>query len=268
MADDDNNASLRNDAESSTVDSVDGQNNDNGNGMTPADTQSEDTSSSDATPEKEDKVVELSLDTQKDIEDTQDNIIGVSEQEPAPAPGDSATLAELPGDVDAETVSSSSSEMPKPKKTRTFPDGISNPIVVDASDHVAGRLSSFVAKLLLQGKRVSLVNCEHIMISGTRSNTIYEYRQFLKINSIINPKHGPVHYRRPDTVITKMIRGMLPFEKKPSGKTAHKRLRAYVGSPRELKPFKRIQFEKAKIRRPASTYTTMGELCRVIGWTE
>lgn len=152
----------------------------------------------------------------------------------------------------------------KPK----LPDITGTPIVVDASDHVAGRLSSLVAKLLLQGNRISLVNCERIMISGTRSNTIYEYRQFLKINSIINPKHGPVHYRRPDTVITKMIRGMLPFEKKPSGKTAHKRLRAYVGSPKELKSFKKIQFEKAKIRRAASSYTTMGELCRVIGWTE
>ena len=98
--------------------------------------------------------------------------------------------------------------------------------------------------MLLKGNRISLVNCERIMISGTRSNTIHEYRQFLKINSIINPKHGPVHYRRPDTVITKMIRGMLPFEKKPSGKTSHKRLRAYVGSPKELKPFKKVQFEK------------------------
>ena len=77
------------------------------------------------------------------------------------------------------------------------------PIVVDATDHIAGRLSSHVAKLLLKGNRVSLVNCEKIMMSGTRDNQIREYRAFLEINSIINPKHGPVHYRRPDTMITK-----------------------------------------------------------------
>jgi len=71
------------------------------------------------------------------------------------------------------------------------------PIVVDVTNHIAGRLSSHVAKLLLKGNRVSLVNCEKIMISGTRSNIIKEYREFLEINSIINPKHGPVHYRRP-----------------------------------------------------------------------
>ena len=142
------------------------------------------------------------------------------------------------------------------------------PIVVDATNHIAGRLSSHVAKLLLKGSRVSLVNCEKIMLSGTRANIIKEYREFLEINSIINPKHGPVHYRRPDTIIAKMVRGMLPYEKKPSGIEAYKRLRSYIGSPKELKSFEKIQFEKAKIRKSASNYTTMGELCRVIGWTE
>ncbi|MDH3657637.1 MAG: 50S ribosomal protein L13 [Nitrosopumilus sp.] len=142
------------------------------------------------------------------------------------------------------------------------------PIVVDATDHIAGRLSSQVAKLLLKGNRVSLVNCEKIMISGTRENIIKEYREFLEINSIINPKHGPVHYRRPDTMMKKMIRGMLPYEKKASGVEAHKRLRTYIGSPKELKSIEKIQIEKIKIKKSASNYTTMGELGRVIGWTE
>ena len=142
------------------------------------------------------------------------------------------------------------------------------PIVVDGTNHIAGRLASNVAKLLLQGQRVTVINCEKIMMSGTRSNQIKEYREFLEINSIINYKHGPVHYRRPDTIISKMIRGMLPYEGKPSGVAAFKRLRAYVGSPKELKSLEKIQFEKALIRKAASNYTTMGSLCRVIGWTE
>jgi large subunit ribosomal protein L13 len=142
------------------------------------------------------------------------------------------------------------------------------PIVVDATDHIAGRLSSNVAKLLINGNRVSVVNCEKIMMSGTRSNQIKEYREFLEINSIINPKHGPVHYRRPDTIMAKMIRGMLPYDRKPSGKESHQRLRTYIGSPKELKSLKKIQFEKAKIRKSPSNYTTIGALCRVIGWTE
>ncbi len=142
------------------------------------------------------------------------------------------------------------------------------PIVVDATDHIAGRLSSNVAKLLIKGNRVSVVNCEKIMMSGTRSNQIQEYREFLEINSIINYKHGPKHYRRPDTVMAKMIRQMLPFDRKPSGKESFQRLRTYIGSPKENKSIKKIQFEKAKIRKTASNYTQLGELCRVIGWTE
>ena len=128
------------------------------------------------------------------------------------------------GDAPAGAAGAPKTRSGKGKAPNPNADGTDRPIVVDASNHVAGRLSSLVAKMLLKGNRISLVNCERIMISGTRSNTIHEYRQFLKINSIINPKHGPVHYRRPDTVITKMKRGMLPFEKKPSGKTSHKRL--------------------------------------------
>ncbi len=142
------------------------------------------------------------------------------------------------------------------------------PIVVDATNHIAGRLSSYVAKLLIQGNRVSVVNCEKIMMSGTRVNQIKEYREFLEINSIINYKHGPVHYRRPDTVIAKMIRQMLPFDRKPSGKESYQRLRTYIGSPKQIKSLEKIQFEKAKIKRTAANYTTLGELCRVIGWTE
>ncbi len=138
------------------------------------------------------------------------------------------------------------------------------PIVVDATDHIAGRLSSNVAKLLLKGNRVSLVNCEKIMISGKRSSIIKEYRDFLKIASILHPKHGPFHPRRPDTIITRMIRGMLPREK-PSGIEAHKRLRAHIGTPKELQHFEKIQFEKAKITRTSANYTTMENLSQTIG---
>jgi large subunit ribosomal protein L13 len=142
------------------------------------------------------------------------------------------------------------------------------PIVVDGTDHIAGRLSSYVAKLLIKGNRVSIVNCEKIMMSGTRVNQIKEYREFLEINSVINPKHGPVHYRRPDTLIAKMIRQMLPFDRKPSGKESYQRLRTYIGSPKEIKSLEKVQFEKAKIKKTAANYTSIGELCRVIGWTE
>ena len=143
---------------------------------------------------------------------------------------------------------------------------LSKPIVVDGTNLIAGRVCSNVAKLLRKGNRVSIVNCEKIMISGKKASIIGEYEDFLKISSIIHPQHGPFHPRRPDTIIKRMIRGMLPKEK-PSKKTDLARLRTYIGVPKEVKGFKKIQFDKSKITRESSKYTTMAELSRYIGGT-
>ena len=123
---------------------------------------------------------------------------------------------------------------------------LSKPIVVDGTNLIAGRLASNVAKLLRKGNRVTIVNCDKIMMSGKKFSIIGEYEEFLKINSIINYKHGPKHPRRPDTIISRMIRGMLPFEDKPSGKTDFARLRTYIGVPKEVKGLEKIQFDEEK----------------------
>jgi len=146
-------------------------------------------------------------------------------------------------------------------------DKTSTPIVVDGTNLIAGRLSACVAKLLLEGNRVSIINCENIMISGTRKNIIGEYKKFLEVASILHPKHGPFHPRRPDTIISRMVRGMLPRDK-PSGKSALERLRAYMGVPNEIKSLKKIQFDDAKIRKSAANYVTMTELAKNVGWTK
>ena len=140
-------------------------------------------------------------------------------------------------------------------------------IVVDSTDHIAGRLASHVAKMLLEGNRVTLINCDKIMISGSRSSIIREYRDFLEIASILHPKHGPFHPRRPDTMMDRMIRGMLP-RKKPSGLAAHKRLRTHIGVPDSVRSLKKIRIPNAQIRRAAPRYTSMADLGRTIGWTE
>jgi large subunit ribosomal protein L13 len=140
-------------------------------------------------------------------------------------------------------------------------------MIIDGTNMIAGRLCSHVAKLLLEGNRITIVNSENIMISGSRESIIGEYREFLEVASINNPKFGPFHPRRPDTIITKMVRGMLP-KTKSSGQAAFKRLRVYLGVPNELKSLSRTQFEDARIRRASPYYTSVGELGRMVGWHE
>ncbi|MGI0037708.1 MAG: 50S ribosomal protein L13, partial [Nitrososphaera sp.] len=114
-------------------------------------------------------------------------------------------------------------------------------IVVDATNCIAGRMCSHVSKLLLQGNRVAIVNAEKAMLSGNRYKTIELYKEHLEINSVTNPIHGPFHPRRPDTMLSKMVRGMVP-KRKTSGVEAHQRLRVYIGLPEEMKNTKLESF--------------------------
>jgi large subunit ribosomal protein L13 len=138
-------------------------------------------------------------------------------------------------------------------------------IVVDASNCISGRLCSKVSKLLLQGNRVSVVNAEKVMVSGNKYEVIESYKKMLEVSSVTNPIHGPFHPRRPDTIITRMIRGMVP-KSKPSGIQAFKRLRVYIGTPEELKNSAMKTFEDTKITRQQSFYISMADVAKQIGW--
>ncbi|MCP8307635.1 MAG: 50S ribosomal protein L13 [archaeon] len=138
-------------------------------------------------------------------------------------------------------------------------------IVVDAEGHIAGRLSSYIAKSLLRGNKVIVVNAEKALLSGSKSSIINEYLKKLEIGSVINPRHGPFHPRRPDTILTKMVRGMLP-KRKAKGLEALKRLRVYVGIPDQYKSFEKTKFEDAIAKKPLSFYLTLGELSSRLGW--
>lgn len=138
-------------------------------------------------------------------------------------------------------------------------------LTVDATDCVAGRMCSQISKHLLRGYRVRVVNAEKAVISGHRHMIIDSYKKYLTISSATNPINGPYHPRRPDRILTRMIRGMLP-KRKPSGISALKRLRVYVSVPPELKESKKESFESSRIRKPHFYYLTLGQVAMEIGW--
>jgi large subunit ribosomal protein L13 len=138
-------------------------------------------------------------------------------------------------------------------------------IVVDATNCIAGRMCSHVSKLLLQGNKVAIVNAEKAMLSGNRYKVIEQYKEHLEINSVTNPIHGPFHPRRPDTMLTKMVRGMVP-KQKTTGIEAFQRLRVYIGVPEEMKAAKMQSFEDSKITKPEAYYISIGDVAKQIGW--
>ncbi|SRR5579875_144625 len=142
---------------------------------------------------------------------------------------------------------------------------LSDEVVVDANEAILGRVASVAAKLALQGKVVHVVNVDKILISGSKRHIITTWKKFLEVGSVINPEHGPIHYRRPDNIFKRVARGMLPW-RKPKGKQAFKRLRAYHGFPEELKKIQVYEVSKVKATKPASFYISLGELAKELGW--
>ncbi|MHA1379053.1 MAG: 50S ribosomal protein L13 [Candidatus Helarchaeota archaeon] len=137
---------------------------------------------------------------------------------------------------------------------------------INAEGLILGRLASIVAKKLLLGERVNIINAEKAIISGRKREIIERYKEWLGIRTATAPWRGPFHPRRPDLLLKRTVRGMLPW-KKSRGKEAYKRLKAYIGIPEKLKDKKIITIEKINLGNIRGSYIKLGELSQEIGWT-
>jgi len=138
-----------------------------------------------------------------------------------------------------------------------------NTIIIDAKGLILGRLASIVAKRLLLGETVIILNAEKAAISGKRLQIVHEAKAFLEVG---HPRKGPFHQRRPDRIVRRTIRGMLP-RRKPKGMEAFKRLRVYLGAPAEFENKEIQTILEASADKLKSPYITVGELAKEIGWT-
>ena len=137
-----------------------------------------------------------------------------------------------------------------------------NTIIIDAKGLILGRLASVVAKRLLQGESVIVLNAEKAAISGKRLQIVKEAKSFLEVG---HPRKGPFHQRRPDRIVRRTIRGMLP-RRKPKGMAAFKRLRVYLGAPAEFENKEIQTILEASADKLKSPYITVGDLAKEIGW--
>lgn len=103
--------------------------------------------------------------------------------------------------------------------------------VIDATGCTVGRLSSYVAKELLNGEKVIVVNAEKAYLSGSKEFLIREYKEKRERGT---QRKGPFFPRMPDRILKRTIRDMLPYQK-PRGREAYKNLRVYIGVPDEVK---------------------------------
>ncbi len=128
-------------------------------------------------------------------------------------------------------------------------------ILVDGKGAILGRLGSYVAKELLKGNQISVINSEEVVISGKRNaivERINEKRRMGRGGSL----KGPTYIRQSDRLLKRMIRGMLPWDR-TKGREAYKRLKCYIGE-------EKIETDQTKTfdhNRPLK-FTTMKEVVR------
>lgn len=134
--------------------------------------------------------------------------------------------------------------------------------IVNADGLIVGRMATYIAKRLLKGEEIIIVNAEKAILSGKKSSKLSDAKEFLGVGA---PERGPFHYRRPDRLVRKSVKGMLPT-KQPKGKQAYKRLKVFMGVPKDFKDQKMETFTDAQAKKLTCPYLTVGEFAKELGW--
>lgn len=135
--------------------------------------------------------------------------------------------------------------------------------IIDAKDLVLGRLGSIVAKRLLLGEEIKIINCRDIVILGKKKYLVERYKA--KINNKVI-KQGPYYSRSPSDMVRRAFRNMLPY-KNQRGIEAYKRLKCYNSTPSILLNSEKEVIEGAKLDENSVFYfSTMGDICKVLGY--
>ena len=139
-------------------------------------------------------------------------------------------------------------------------------VVIDGTNQILGRLASLVAKKLLSGEQVVVVNAEKIVVSGNPKMVIESYKKLFQVSTLRNPERTGI--RRPRTPVRLFkaaVKGMLP-KNKPRGREALKRLRVYIGVPPEYTDAEKVRFQEADVSRLKGKYITLGDVALQMGW--
>jgi large subunit ribosomal protein L13 len=134
--------------------------------------------------------------------------------------------------------------------------------IINAEGLIIGRMASIIAKRILNGEEITIVNAEKAVISGKRKSRVVEAKEFLEVGA---PRRGPFHYKRPDRIVRRTVRGMIPY-RQPKGKQAYKRLTVFIGIPADLKDQKMETLANARAEKLTCPYFTVGEFAKEIGW--
>ncbi len=132
-------------------------------------------------------------------------------------------------------------------------------VVIDAQGAVIGRLGARVAKLLLAGQSVEIINADKAVMLGTLSVAREKYLLRRHQKNKRTPEDSPVWPRTPHLLLRRMIRGMLPWSSR-RGRDAYHLLKVSSG-PASGKSVKVAEASSAE----KHNMFTIAELCVELG---
>jgi large subunit ribosomal protein L13 len=144
--------------------------------------------------------------------------------------------------------------------------------VFDAEGLILGRLASTVADMLLKAARsdrddkVVIINSEKAIVSGSSTSVLQNYHDKYALN---HARKGPFYPRMPDMILKRTVRGMLPYQRKSSGRRALRNLRVEIGCPHHLAsgmPEGHVEGDDSNIRKSLpESYVRLGDISASLG---
>ncbi len=131
--------------------------------------------------------------------------------------------------------------------------------IIDSEGAVLGRLCTVVAKRLLNGEEIMVVNAEKAIVTGKKVMIKAHFKHEREVGTY---RKGPFYPRMPDRIMKRTVRGMIPYQE-PHGRAALKRLKCYIGVPKEMQG---QTFEKiTSAEKHPANFMTLQEVAKFLG---
>lgn len=133
--------------------------------------------------------------------------------------------------------------------------------IYNAENQILGRISSVIAKDLLKGEKVIVVNAGKAVLSASREHLLEKYKHKYERG---DPIHGPFFPKQPENIFRRTVRGMIPWDKE-RGRVAYKNLQVYSGIPEEFSGEKFEKVKNADAEKLKTKYVFLEEVALAMG---
>ena len=113
--------------------------------------------------------------------------------------------------------------------------------VIDGRNAVLGRLATYVAKEVIKGEDIVIVNCSEVIVTGNRRDIKSKFEK--RRQKVGSGFRGPKYSRVDEKIVKRAIRGMIPNHRQGRGKEIFKKIMCYRGVPKEFEKEKMISIE-------------------------